>query len=123
MLDWNDLRYFLAVAAHGSTIAAAKALGVNQSTVQRRIGELDVHFGRALMIRQAQGYRPTEFGEFLRFETLTLCPIDTRCLDLTLLRADERAWINDYHAVVRARLAPHVSGAAAAWLHTRTEAI
>ena len=65
----------------------------------------------------------TEFGEFLRFETLTLCPIDTRCMDLSILRADERAWINDYHATVRARLAIHVSGAAAAWLHTRTEEI
>ena len=65
----------------------------------------------------------TEFGEFLRFETLTLCPIDTRCMDLSILRADERAWINDYHATVRARLAPHVAGAAAAWLHTRTEEI
>ena len=65
----------------------------------------------------------TEFGEFLRFETLTLCPIDTRCLDLSMLRADERAWLNDYHAAVRARLAPHVAGAAAAWLHTRTEEI
>ena len=65
----------------------------------------------------------TGFGEFLRFETLTLCPIDTRCLDLSILRADERAWINDYHATVRARLAPRVAGAAAAWLHTRTEEI
>ncbi|NML60407.1 aminopeptidase P family protein [Massilia sp. RP-1-19] len=65
----------------------------------------------------------TQFGEFLRFETLTLCPIDTRCMDLSILRADERAWINDYHATVRARLAPHVAGAAAAWLHTRTEEI
>ena len=65
----------------------------------------------------------TEFGEFLRFETLTLCPIDTRCLDLAILRADEKAWINDYHATVRARLAPHVAGEAAAWLHTRTEEI
>ncbi len=67
--------------------------------------------------------QPGEFGEFLRFETLTLCPIDTRCLDLAILRADERAWINDYHATVRARLAPHVAGEAAAWLHTRTEEI
>jgi Xaa-Pro aminopeptidase len=65
----------------------------------------------------------TEFGDYLRFETLTLCPIDTRCLDLALLRADERQWLNDYHAVVRARLAPHVAGAAAQWLQTRTEAI
>lgn len=65
----------------------------------------------------------TEFGEFLQFETLTLCPIDTRCLDMALLRADEVNWINDYHATVRARLAPHVEGAAAAWLTQRTEAI
>ncbi|ATQ73485.1 Xaa-Pro aminopeptidase [Massilia violaceinigra] len=63
----------------------------------------------------------TEFGDWLRFETLTLCPIDTRCLHLPLLRADEIAWINDYHATVRARLAPHVSGAAAAWLEQRTQ--
>jgi Xaa-Pro aminopeptidase len=65
----------------------------------------------------------SEFGEFLRFETLTLCPIDTRCLDLAILRADERQWINDYHATVRARLSPHVTGPAAAWLQQRTEAI
>lgn len=64
-----------------------------------------------------------EFGEFLRFETLTLCPIDTRCLDLALLREDERAWLNDYHATVRQRLAPHLAGDALAWLHTRTEAV
>jgi Xaa-Pro aminopeptidase len=60
------------------------------------------------------------FGEFLQFETLTLCPIDTRCLDLALLRPDERAWLDAYHAVVRARLTPHVSGAAARWLEERT---
>ena len=65
----------------------------------------------------------TEFGEFLRFETLTLCPIDTRCLDFELMRADELAWLNDYHAVVRARLAPHVTGEASAWLELRTRTV
>ena len=64
-----------------------------------------------------------EFGEFLRFETLTLCPIDTRCIDTALMREDEITWLNDYHAIVRARLAPHVEGAAAAWLQLRTRAI
>ncbi|QNA90877.1 aminopeptidase P family protein [Massilia sp. Dwa41.01b] len=64
-----------------------------------------------------------EFGEFLRFETLTLCPIDTRCLDLDLLHPHEVRWLNDYHAQVRARLLPHVSGAARDWLLLRTEAI
>jgi Xaa-Pro aminopeptidase len=61
------------------------------------------------------------FGEMLAFETLTLCPIDTRCIDASLMRADEIAWLNDYHATVRARLSPKVSGAALAWLLERTE--
>jgi Xaa-Pro aminopeptidase len=65
----------------------------------------------------------TEFGDFLKFETLTLCPIDTRCIDLTLLRDDERAWLNDYHATVLERVSPHVSGAAKTWLEKRTQAI
>jgi Xaa-Pro aminopeptidase len=65
----------------------------------------------------------TEFGEFLDFETLTLCPIDTCCIDRALMRADEIAWLNAYHATVRERLAPRVQGEALAWLTTRTEAI
>jgi Xaa-Pro aminopeptidase len=62
----------------------------------------------------------SEFGEFLEFETLSLCPIDTRSIDRTLLRDDEMAWLNAYHATVRARLAPLVDGAALAWLIERT---
>ncbi|MGF6612064.1 Xaa-Pro aminopeptidase [Paraburkholderia sp. WSM4175] len=65
----------------------------------------------------------TEFGDFLKFETLTLCPIDTRCIELSLLRDDERAWLNAYHETVRTRLAPHVSGDAKAWLELRTQPI
>jgi Xaa-Pro aminopeptidase len=63
-----------------------------------------------------------EFGEFLEFETLTLCPIDTRCIERSLLRQDEIDWLNAYHATVRARLAPLVDGAALAWLIERTQA-
>ena len=62
-------------------------------------------------------------GEFLAFETLTLCPIDTRCIERSLLRADEIAWLNAYHAEVRRRLAPRVGGDALAWLETRTQPI
>jgi Xaa-Pro aminopeptidase len=61
-----------------------------------------------------------EFGEFLEFESLTLCPIDTRCVDLALL---EKAWLNAYHAEVRAKVEPLVHGAAKAWLVARTSAI
>jgi len=63
------------------------------------------------------------FGEFLEFETLTLCPIDTRCIDRGLLRADEIDWLNRYHVTVRERLAPLVAGDALAWLNERTQAI
>jgi Xaa-Pro aminopeptidase len=64
-----------------------------------------------------------QFSEFLEFETLTLCPIDTRCIDASLLRADEVAWLNTYHATVRTRLSLLLSGAGLAWLLQRTEAI
>jgi Xaa-Pro aminopeptidase len=63
------------------------------------------------------------FAEMLEFETLTLCPIDTRCLERSLLRDDEITWLNQYHATVRQRLQSRLSGDAAAWLHTRTAAI
>jgi Xaa-Pro aminopeptidase len=71
-------------------------------------------------------FAPSEgntFGDFLEFETLSLCPIDTRCIARSLMRADELAWLNAYHATVRERLAPRVSGDALAWLITRTEPI
>ncbi|URI07011.1 aminopeptidase P family protein [Aquincola tertiaricarbonis] len=63
------------------------------------------------------------FGEFLDFETLTLCPIDTSCIDLALLREDECAWLNHYHATVRERLLPLVQGEARDWLLRRTEPV
>ena len=63
------------------------------------------------------------FGEMLGFETLTLCPIDARCIERSLLRDDEIAWLNDYHATVRERLAPRLDGDALAWLIARTEPI
>jgi Xaa-Pro aminopeptidase len=61
------------------------------------------------------------FGDFLKFETLTLCPIDTRCIEVSLLTTAEREWLNQYHAEVLRRLLRHVSGAAKAWLIARTQ--
>lgn len=63
MFDWDDLRYFLAVARAGSTIAAAEGLKVNQSTVQRRLAALEEKIGRKLVERQPTGYRLTDLGE------------------------------------------------------------
>ena len=74
-----------------------------------------------LVLSRAAG--ETEFGAFLDFETLTLCPIDTRAIAPALLRDDERAWLNGYHETVRERISPHVTGEARAWLEARTRAI
>ena len=63
----------------------------------------------------------TEFGDFLEFETLTLCPIDTRCIEPGMLAVEERDWLNAYHALVRERLEPLVEGAAKQWLIERTQ--
>jgi len=74
-----------------------------------------------LVCNQSAG--TSEFGEFLQFETLTLCPIDTQCVQLSQLREDEIKWINDYHREVRRRLEPRVTGAGLAWLVRRTQSI
>ena len=74
-----------------------------------------------LVMNQEAG--KTEFGEFLNFETLTLCPIDTRCLEISLLSEEERWWLNDYHAQVNQRLSSLVEGPALQWLQTRTAAV
>ncbi len=63
----------------------------------------------------------TAFGSFLGFETVTMCPIDTRCVVRELLSADEINWLDGYHRQVRERLLPLVDGAARDWLLARTE--
>lgn len=68
-----------------------------------------------------QVFQDTEFGRFLCFETLTLCPIDTRCIDRSLLTEEEIAWLNRYHDRVRESLLPLVSEHVRGWLTERTK--
>jgi len=65
MLDWNDLRYFLSVADHGSTLAAGRALRVSQTTVARRIAALEEALGMPLFEKRQAGYVLTTGGEEL----------------------------------------------------------
>lgn len=83
-----------------------------------RLGQWGVRIENLVCCRAAG---QTEFGSFLEFETLTLCPIDTRCLLPRMLRADELAWLNDYHGAVRKQLEPLLDGKALQWLLARTE--
>ena len=65
MLDWNDLRYFLAVARTGSTLAAGKSLRVSQTTAARRVSALEAELGLCLFERRPTGYVLTPAGEAL----------------------------------------------------------
>ena len=65
----------------------------------------------------------TEFGQFLNFETITYCPIDTRLIESSLLTQVEIDWLNNYHSQVYAELKDRVKGAALDWLTERTKAI
>lgn len=66
----------------------------------------------------------SQFGKFLKFEPLTLCPIDTAPIDLGLITDKELQWLNDYHETVRQRLTPLIKdGAVKEWLADATKPI
>ena len=69
-------------------------------------------------------YVTTEFGRFLQFEPLTLCPIDTEPIDMSMLTGEERAWLNDYHRTVYSHLCPLLDDEAdRQWLADATKEI
>ncbi|WP_085316322.1 aminopeptidase P family protein [Derxia lacustris] len=85
-----------------------------------RPGKWGVRLENLVLCAEAEA---TEFGEFMRFETATLCPLDTRCVVRELLTDEEVEWLNGYHAEVRERVGPLVEGAAREWLERRTVAL
>ncbi|OLF52305.1 aminopeptidase P family protein [Pseudomonas chlororaphis] len=126
----HGVGYFLNVH-EGPQVIAYQAAPAPQTAMQPgmitsiepgtyRPGRWGVRIENLAMNREAG---TTEFGEFLKFETLTLCPIDSRCLEPSLLTQEEREWLNAYHAEVRRRLGPLLQGAALEWLNTRTAAL
>ncbi|MFW2095777.1 aminopeptidase P family protein [Acinetobacter sp. ULE_I057] len=76
-----------------------------------------------LVVNKIKHFEDTTYGQFLEFETLTLCPINLSCIILTLLNDDEKAWLNQYHQTVRERLAAHLEGDVLNWLNENTQAI
>lgn len=83
-------------------------------------GRFGVRIENTLLITP---YKETEFGQFLQFESLTLCPIDTTPIVREMMLAEEVAWLNDYHQQVRDTLSPHLDEGERAWLRKATEAL
>lgn len=65
----------------------------------------------------------TVFGNFYKFETLTLCPFDSIAVDKTLMTEKQIKWFNDYHEMVYVLLSPSLSGEEQEWLREKTKAI
>lgn len=68
-------------------------------------------------------YKTTEFGEFLGFETVTLCPINTKCIIKDMLSDAEIRWLNDYHQMVREKLQDLLDENVRNWLIENTQAL
>ncbi|WP_047450144.1 aminopeptidase P family protein [Alistipes sp. ZOR0009] len=68
-------------------------------------------------------FHSNEFGTFERFETLTICPIDTTPIEKELLTPSEIEWLNSYHEMVFDALSPHLAGKELAWLEAKTQKI
>jgi Xaa-Pro aminopeptidase len=81
-------------------------------------GAYGIRIENLILVRQS----PMAEG-WLEFETLTLSPIDTRLIALSLLTGAERDWLNAYHARVRAEIGPHLDGTVRAWLEKATAPI
>lgn len=82
--------------------------------------EFGVRIENVLLTRKSL---ETDFGTFLEFETLTLCPIDLSCADLQMLDQDEKDWLNDYHKRVLETLSPHLEDGPGQWLAQMTTPI
>ena len=80
-------------------------------------GKFGVRIENTLLI---QPYTETAFGRFLRFETLTLCPIDKAPIMPELLTPAEVLWLDDYHNTVYQKLSPHLNEAERQWLREAT---
>ncbi|SPL70446.1 aminopeptidase P family protein [Acinetobacter stercoris] len=73
-----------------------------------------------LVVNQLKANSDQGYGDFLEFETLTLCPINQECIVKEMLNAEEKAWLNNYHANVRSKLSPFLQGEVLEWLITNT---
>lgn len=85
-----------------------------------RTGEYGIRIENLVHIISAE---KSEFGQFLKFETLTLFPIDTMLVDKKMLTDKEIKWLNNYHDNVYKKLAPHLTKKECKWLEKMTKAI
>lgn len=115
------------VIAYSATTPPERAMKVGMISSNEpglyREGRWGVRIENLVINQPVPTPQETEFGHYLNFETVTLCPIDTRLVNPSLLTQDEIDWLNDYHSHVYNELKGRVEGEALEWLTERTKAI
>ena len=115
------------VIAYSASTPKERAMKVNMISSNEpglyREGKWGIRIENLVVNKPVANPTETEFGDFLNFETVTYCPIDTRLVEPSLLTKTELEWLNSYHQQVYNELNDRVEGAALEWLTERTQAI
>ena len=115
------------VIAYSASTPKERAMKVNMISSNEpglyREGKWGIRIENLVVNKPVAHPTETEFGDFLNFETVTYCPIDTRLVEPSLLNKTEIDWLNNYHSQVYNELHDRVEGAALDWLTERTQAI
>ncbi len=109
-----------AIRPNDNGVALAEGMITSNEPGLYREGEYGIRIENLILTTEA---KKTEFGNFLKFETLTLCPIDLKSIDATLLTHEEIDWLNNYHQMVYDKLAPHLNSELKLWLKDQTKSL
>ena len=106
-----------------STVPLAEGMILSNEPGYYREGKFGIRIENLIAVRKGDTPDGGDARDWLEFETLTLAPIDRRLIQVSMLSADERAWLDAYHARVAVLLSPLVSDQTAAWLQTACQPI
>jgi Xaa-Pro aminopeptidase len=107
-------------AGAGSKTVIEPGMLISDEPAIYREGEYGIRIENLILCYEDE---ETEFGKFLRFETMSLCYIDKSLIDITLLNESEICWLNAYHTEVYEKLRTHLTSEEADWLKEKTSAV
>jgi Xaa-Pro aminopeptidase len=108
------------VRMNANTVPLEAGMTLSNEPALYRAGQYGIRNENLMAVQKDE---TNEYGKFLRFETLTLCCIDTKPIDKTLMTTPQIQWLNEYHEKVYRILSPHLSKEEAGWLNNKTKAI
>lgn len=109
-----------AIRSNDNGVAFTEGMITSNEPALYREGEYGIRTENLILTVKADS---TAFGEFLKFETLTLCPIDLNAIDKSLLNYEEINWMNQYHKQVFDKLSPQLNSELKEWLKEKTQSV